>query len=66
MQKIVLKITYSVLEDKNCWGEKVMQGEDMLFVCTVILQLLGKEKEHLSIELKEVKMPTLIQSGPTM
>lgn len=22
MQKIVLKITYSVLEDKNCWEEK--------------------------------------------
>lgn len=44
MQKIVLKITYSVLEDKNCWGEKVMQGEDMLFVCTVILQLLVKKK----------------------
>lgn len=53
MQKIVLKITYSMLEDKNCWGEKVMQGEDRLFVCTVILQLLRQEKEHLSIELRK-------------
>lgn len=30
--EIVLKITHSVLEDKNFWGEKVMQGEDRLFV----------------------------------
>lgn len=47
MQKIVLKITYSVLEDKNCWEEKVMQGEDRLFVCTVILQLLAQEKDNI-------------------